>query len=259
MKNLFLIVILILFSMQSFAQKERKFIRKGNKYFNSAYNDTTKQDTIAYSKAEVSYRKAIEKNPESFDAAFNLGDALYKQKKFEEASNQFQALASSEKDKQKLAQTYHNLGNSLLQSNKLEESIEAYKNALRNNPKDMKTKYNLAFAQDKLKKQQQQKKQNKQNKDQKDNKDKQNKDKQNQDKNKQDKNKQDKQKQQQQKQNQDQQKQNQKKQQAKQNKISKEDAKRLLEAIQNDEKQVQKRLKKEKAKKSKRVNIEKDW
>ena len=256
MKNLFLIVILILFSMQSFAQKERKFIRKGNKYFNSAYNDTTKQDTIAYSKAEVSYRKAIEKNPESFDAAFNLGDALYKQKKFEEASNQFQALASNEKDKQKLAQTYHNLGNSLLQSNKLEESIEAYKNALRNNPKDMKTKYNLAFAQDKLKKQQQQKKQNK---DQKDNKDKQNKDKQNQDKNKQDKNKQDKQKQQQQKQNQDQQKQNQKKQQAKQNKISKEDAKRLLEAIQNDEKQVQKRLKKEKAKKSKRVNIEKDW
>ena len=254
MKNLFLIVIFILFSVQLFAQKERKFIRKGNEYFNSAYSDSTKKDTADFSKAEVSYRKAIEKKPESFDAAFNLGDALYKQKKFKEASNQFQTLASNQKDKQKLAQTYHNLGNSLLQSNKLEESIEAYKNSLRSNPEDMATKYNLAFAQDKLKKQKQQQKnqkQNKQNKDQKDNKDKKNKDKKNQDKNKQDK--------QQQQQKQDQQKQNQKKQQANQNKISKEDAKRLLEAIQNDEKQVQKRLKKEKAKKSKKVNIEKDW
>lgn len=254
MKNLFLIVIFILFSVQLFAQKERKFIRKGNEYFNSAYSDSTKKDTADFSKAEVSYRKAIEKKPESFDAAFNLGDALYKQKKFKEASNQFQTLASNQKDKQKLAQTYHNLGNSLLQSNKLEESIEAYKNSLRSNPEDMATKYNLAFAQDKLKKQKQQQKnqkQNKQNKDQKDNKDKKNKDKKNQDKNKQDK--------QQQQQKQDQQKQNQKKQQANQNKISKEDAKRLLEAIQNDEKQVQKRLKKEKAEKSKKVNIEKDW
>ncbi|MCK5823091.1 MAG: tetratricopeptide repeat protein, partial [Bacteroidales bacterium] len=190
MKNLFLIVIFILFSVQLFAQKERKFIRKGNEYFNSAYSDSTKKDTADFSKAEVSYRKAIEKKPESFDAAFNLGDALYKQKKFKEASNQFQTLASNQKDKQKLAQTYHNLGNSLLQSNKLEESIEAYKNSLRSNPEDMATKYNLAFAQDKLKKQKQQQKnqkQNKQNKDQKDNKDKKNKDKKNQDKNKQDK------------------------------------------------------------------------
>lgn len=256
MKNLFLIVIFILFSVQSFAQKERKFIRKGNEYFNSAYTDSTKKDTADFSKAEVSYRKAIEKKPESFDAAFNLGDALYKQKKFEDASNQFQALASNQKDKQKLAQTYHNLGNSLLQSSKLEESIEAYKNALRNNPKDMETKYNLAFVQDKLKKQKQQQKNKKQNKDQKDNKDKKNKDKQKQDKKKQD---QDKQKQKQNKQNKDQQKQNQKQQQAKKNKISKEDAKRLLEAIQNDEKQVQKRLKKEQAKKTNSVNIEKDW
>jgi Ca-activated chloride channel family protein len=130
------------------AQKERKFIRQGN----DNYDDSN------YKNSEVSYRKAINKNKESFDAAFNIGDALYKQKKYEEANKQFTSLLSDGLSKDTKSKVYHNIGNSFLQKKKYKESIEAYKNALRNNPKDKETKYNLQYAQNKLKQQEQKQK-----------------------------------------------------------------------------------------------------
>ncbi len=154
------------------------------------------------------------------------------------------SLRYTEKDKLELAKVYHNLGNSFLELDSLEESIEAYKNALRNNPKDMETKYNLAYAQQKLK-EQQQNQCNKQNQDQ-----------EKQDEQKDQQQKQDEQQKQDQQKNQQEQKQQQQEQQ--ENKISKEDAQRLLEALENDEKEVQKRLKKAKAQAHK-ITIEKDW
>lgn len=218
-------------SFNSFAQGERKHIRSGNKEF----------EKENFEDSEIDYRKALEKKSESIDAAFNLGDALYKQEKYEEAARQFQLLASKVDDKEKLGHIYHNLGNSLLSAQKLQESIEAYKEALRNNPSDMETKYNLAFAQNKLKEQQQQQQQNQ--------------DQQNQDQ-KEDQQKQD---QQQDQQNQDQQQQQeQEKQQQQQDKISEEDAQRMLEALQQDEKDLLEKLKKQKAK-AQRYVIEKDW
>ncbi len=218
----------------SYAQKERKFIREGNRNY----------DKEKYAHSEVLYRKAIEKQPNSFKASFNLGDALYKQEKYEDAADQFQILGYTEKDKLELAKVYHNLGNSFLELDSLEESIEAYKNALRNNPKDMETKYNLAYAQQKLK-EQQQNQCNKQNQDQ-----------EKQDKQKDQQQKQDNQQEQDEQKNQQEKKQQQQEQQ--ENKISKEDAQRLLKALENDEKEVQKRLKKAKAQAHK-ITIEKDW
>jgi len=236
MKYIIALTIILLSVANGYSQQERKYIREGNKLYKKGLADSAKIDTVSLNNAEIAYRRALLKKPESFEANFNLGDALYKQKKYEEAANQFKALASKEKDKDKLAKVNHNLGNSLLQAGKYEESIDAYKNALKNKPKDMDTKYNLAYAQSMLKKQQQQKQQNKDNKDKKDQ-----------------------QKQQQQQQQKQEQKKDQQKQQQKQEqKISKEDAKRLLESLQNDEKQVQDKLKREKAKSSK-VQIEKDW
>ena len=69
---------------------------------------------------------------------------LSKQEKYEDAVTQFELVTHKESDKNTTARAYHNLGNSLLQAKKYEKSIEAYKMALRNNTKDLDTKYNLA-------------------------------------------------------------------------------------------------------------------
>lgn len=216
------------------AQNEKKYIRKGNREY----------DKKSYSESEILYRKAGEKNNQSPEAVFNIGDALYRQNKYEDAGKQFLDNASQTDDADRKAAGWYNLGNSLLQAKKLKESIEAYKNSLKLNPGNTEAKYNLGFAQNLLKQQeQQQQQQNKQDKDQnkdqnKDQKDKedQNKDQENQDKN-------DKQQQQQQKE---------------QQQISKEDAERILNALANDEKEVQQKVKLDKAAKS-RVRTIKNW
>jgi Ca-activated chloride channel homolog len=255
MKNLFICLIFLSLSMQLAAQSGRKDIRQGNRHFkNEKFEDS-----------ETAYRKALEGKKVDNIAEFNLGDALYRQKKYEEAGHQFEAAASIEAAKTNSAKAYHNLGNSFLQAGKIDESIAAYKNALRKNPKDLDTKYNLTYAQ-RLKKQQDQQKQqqgdnkNQDNKDQKQNKDQNNKDGDKKDQQQQDQQQKDQQQQQGQQGQEDQKDQNTDKQQAKtQNvKISKEDAERLLEALANDEKKVQDKVKKEKASASK-VRTIKDW
>ena len=245
-KSMIITVVTLLAAWPAIAQQERKFIREGNELFE-------KQD---FEKAEVEYRKAADKKANSFEAAFNMADALYKQKKYDEALEQFSALAKQETDKERLGEIYHNIGNTLLAMEKTDESIEAYKNSLRNRPASEQTKYNLEFA--RHKQQQDQQDQNKDRQDQ--NKDQQNKDQQDQNKDQQNKDRQDQNKDQQNKndQNKDQQQQHPQQQQGK---ISKEDAERLLEALQNDEKNVQEKVQKQKAQeqKAKKMKIEKDW
>ena len=283
-KSMIITVVTLLAAWPAIAQQERKFIREGNELFE-------KQD---FEKAEVEYRKAADKKANSFEAAFNMADALYKQKKYDEALEQFSALAKQETDKERLGEIYHNIGNTLLAMEKTDESIEAYKNSLRNRPASEQTKYNLEFARHKQQQDQQNQDQNKyqnkdqnkdqnkynldqnkdqnqdqqdQNKDQQDqnkdrqdqNKDQQNKDQQDQNKDQQNKDRQDQNKDQQNKN--DQNKDQQQHPQQQQGKISKEDAERLLEALQNDEKNVQEKVQKQKAQeqKAKKMKIEKDW
>lgn len=216
--------------MLSFGQKEKQYIHEGNKQY----------DNKKYNEAEKNYNQALNKNKDSYKSIFNLGDAYYKQNKFEEAAEQFQALTHKATSKDTLSKAYHNLGNSLLKSKKYQESVDAYKNALKNNPNDEDTRYNLSYAQQMLKQQQQQQKQNKDNKDKKDKKDQKKQDKKDQDK----------------KDNKD--KKEQKKQEQPEKQISKEDAKRLLDALQNDEKNLHDKMKKQQIKGVK-GQIEKDW
>lgn len=234
-----------LLSLTSFSQQEKKFIREGNKQY----------DAKNYSEAEKNYSRGLNKNKDSYKSAFNLGDAYYQQGKYEEAAEQFQLLTHRPSSKDTLSKAYHNLGNSLMKSKKYQEGLDAYKNALKNNPDDEDTRYNLAYAQQMLKQQQQQQ-QKKDDKDKKDNKDKDNKDKKdnkdNKDKDKKDKDKKD------DKSKEDKDKENKEKEKPKEDQISKEDAKRLLDALQNDEKNLQDRMKKGKTKGMK-VDIEKDW
>jgi len=254
--------LICIFSLDAMAQKERKFIRSGNGMF----------EGNEYENSEVEYRKALDKKINSYEAGFNLGDALYKQKKYDEALKQYQALTVAEQDPKKLGDIYHNIGNTLLMNRKIDESIEAYKESLRHFPNSKETKYNLEYARRmKQKEEEEKKKQNKnkdKNKKDQDKKDQNKKDQDKKDQNKKDQDKQDQNKKDQDKKDQEDQKnkpgdQDKKKgePQEQQNKISEQDANRLLKALENDEKKVQEKVQKAKAKaqKAKRTKIKKDW
>ena len=226
-------LLLVASAVQIFAQQktDRDYLRSGNKL----YNDSL------FIKAEVDYRKALEINPKSTDAMFNLANALLMQQKAKEAMEQYESVSKIEKDKNKLAQIYHNMGVMLQSAKQLPQCIEAYKESLRNNPKDDETRYNLALAQKQLKDQQQ----NQQNQDQ-----------QQQQQQKQEEEKQDQNKDQQEQDQKDQQ-QNQQQQQQNKSEMSKENAQQLLNAVMQDEKNVQDKVKKQIQIQGKK--LEKDW
>jgi predicted Zn-dependent protease len=252
-KTILLLLLLVWVTLIQ-AQNERKFIRQGNKYYEKALLDTTRIDTAQFNKAEIEYRKALDKKPDDQKWNFNLGNSLYKQKKFEESADKFKEVADHTSNKIEKGHALHNLGNSLLMNNKLDESIAAYKDALRNNPADLDTKYNLLYAMNLKKKQQDQQKKQDKNKDQNKDKDKdKNKDK-DKDKNKnKDQNKDQQKNQQNQDQNKDQ------KQQQQQNKISKQNAEQMLQALENSEKKTQDKVKKIQALKAQSKKVDKDW
>lgn len=242
-----LILLLLVWVTTTQAQNERKFVRQGNDYFEEAMKDTSRIDTTQFNKAEIEYRKALDKKPNEVKWDFNLADALYKQNKFDQSAEKFQEIADKTTDKIEKSRALHNLGNSLLMNKKLDESIAAYKEALRNNPADLETKYNLLYAMNMKKKEQEKKKEQDKKKDQDKDKDK-NKD-QNKDKDQDQKNK-------------DQQNQNQDKkqeQQQQQNKISKQNAEQMLQALENNEKKIQDKVKKVQALKAQSRQVEKNW
>jgi Ca-activated chloride channel homolog len=249
MKNVFKIITLALcfiIAGYSHAQSLRNLVNDGvDKYKNKKFTDS-----------EVDFKKGLEKAPDNFQAKFNLGDAQYMQQRYDEAIKSYQQALKFVNDKDLKAKVYHNIGNSLLKSQKYKESVDAYINALKMNSKDEETKYNLSYALNMLKQQQENKQQQNKNNKQ-DNKQDKNKDKQDQNKN--DKN------QQNQNQNKDQQaQQDNTKQQDKQdqqgkqdkNKMSKEEAQRILNALKNNEQDLQKKLRKFEGK---RVTVSKDW
>ena len=209
MKQLILPFLLLITSF-SYSQSKKKFIKEGNKL----YNDSS------YNMAEMKYRKSLEKDQEYFNASFNLADAVYKQERYDESTSFFVSLKDNARNDIELAYINHNLGNSLLKENKIDLSIEAFKNSLRLNPNDEDTRYNLAYAQ-KMKQQQDQKDQQQDQKDQ---------------------------------------QQDQKDQQTDQKKdeMSKEDAEKMLEALQQKEKELQEKLQKKKVK-GQKIKILKDW
>jgi tetratricopeptide (TPR) repeat protein len=228
-----LILMVLMVVISAYGQKERKVIRDGVR----AYEEGE------YAKAEVQFRKAENINQESYEADFNTGAALYGQEKYEETVKQYESLLAQADDTKKTAQIWHNIGNSLLETQQYEPSIEAYKNSLRKNPSDEDTRYNLAYAKQKLKEQQQQ--QQGQDSDQDKDQDK------NQNQQEQDQDKENDKQEQEQDKNVDQQ-------QHAPREISNEDAERMLKAIQQQEKDVKEKVDKKKAAAAK-IKTEKDW
>ena len=211
MRILLIIIIINFISISAFTQNKKSYLRNGNKLYNdSSYND-----------AEMQYRKSLEKDQDYFNATFNLANAVYKQDRYDEASALFNSLSDDENDQNNKAKVYHNLGNTLFKDKKIEDAIIAYKNALRLNPDDDETRYNLALSTQEKRKQEQDKKEQEQEQEQ--------------DKKEQDKKEQD-----------------------KQEEMSKETAEKMLEAIQEQEKDLQEKLQKKKVK-GKKQTILKDW
>ena len=258
MRKIEILFIMFFLHFSVFAQNDNSFVRKGNKNYES--NN--------YIEAEKLYRKAIEKNKKSVNGTYNLGNSLYKQNRFLEAAKLYDTLIDNVSiDDDLKAKLYHNVGNSFLneainnktlQGNQKQEyaqkSIDAYKKSLRLNPKDLDTKYNLSYAQKLIQKLQneQNNKNNKDNKDDKqnqENKDKQNKDDKQDDKKDNNKNEDNK--------NQNNKEEKEQQPQKAESKISKEDAERMLNAVQNKEKQTLENI--DKTDKAVKVKIQKDW
>ncbi|MFO8234375.1 MAG: tetratricopeptide repeat protein [Bacteroidales bacterium] len=230
-----------------FSQSERKYIRRGN--------DEYKEKK--YVNSEIAYRKAIGEGKETFEALFNVGDALYKQEKYEEAAKQFSELANQDLNKDKLAKVYHNLGNSLLNSDKFKESIEAYKRALKHDPDDVETKHNLTYALNKLEEQENQQQDQKDQQQDQDQEDQENNEDQQDEQDQQD--QQDQQQQDQNEQQEEEEQEENQQQQSSEPEISKEDAERLLQALENDEKLLQEKLKKKIEESEKKAKTTKEW
>ena len=215
MRNIVVFILLIIASV-AFAQNDRDYIRSGNRLYRNK----------SFDKAEVEYRKAVSANAENPQAVYNLGCSMMMQQKDSVAIQYFERASKLETNKLRRAKSNHNIG-VILQNHKMyDKAIEAYKQALRDNPNDDETRYNLALCKKLLKNNPDNNKQNKN----------QDKDK-NQDKNKEENKDNDK----------DKDKNKDKKDQQNpppQEQMSKDNAEQLLNAAMQNEKQTQQRLQK---------------
>lgn len=222
MKKHILITFLSLFLVPCslvFGQREASDVRKGNKQYN-------KQD---YSAAEISYRRALDTNKESYAAQYNLGEALFKQDKYPEALAAYESAArmlDKNKDKEQMAKVMHNIGNCQFAQQQYDKAVAAFQESLRANPKDNDTRYNLVKAMEMLQQQQQQQQNQNQNQ------------------------------QQQQQQEQQQQQQQQEQQQEQEQQMDQETAERILQALEQDEQDTQEKMERQQGKKRR---VEKEW
>ncbi|MEY4927344.1 MAG: hypothetical protein RI894_1780 [Bacteroidota bacterium] len=144
----------------AFAQTPHKHLRKGN----TAYDDGN------FTAAEESYRKALEQGDKTVKSPYNLGNAIYQQKRYDEALKHYEnALTLTNSPAQK-AKIHYNMGNTYMAQKEYKKGIEAYKNALRLLPNDPNVQHNLSVA-SRLKRQQEKEQQPDNNKDNKQNKD----------------------------------------------------------------------------------------
>ena len=231
------VILVALLCTNASAQKSyREYMRSGNKLY---------ADSL-YDKAEVEYRKALELDPNGSEALYNLGNALLRQNKAQDAMDQFTMAQERATDKSQLAQIHHNMGVICQASKDYAHAVEFYKQALRENSTDHETRYNLAVAMKQLQNQQQQQQNQEENKE-------------NEQQEQQQEQQEQEQQQEQQEQQQEQQEQQQEQQQPEENEneMSKENAEQLLESAMQDEKDVQERVKKMMQIRGKK--LDKDW
>lgn len=281
------VFIFSLFSGIISAQENTKKAQKEARVFAAEAQESLSENNFA--QAEANYRKAIAKDPTNAEAKYNLGNLYYAKDKEGESTPRLKQASETSQSKALKHKAYHNQGNAFMKQKKYEEAVEAFKNALRNNPKDDQTRYNLALAKKMLEKEQQEQDQNQdqdkdQNQDKEDQKDQQDQDKKDEGENKKDqgedkekgdegdqKDKKDQsedekqdegdQKKEEQPKDPSQEKGDQPKDQKPQKakgQLSPQQIKNLLEAMENQEKEIQDKINAQKAK-GRKVRTEKDW
>lgn len=277
-----ILYILAIYTVNAFSQNDEKQQLKDLEQAKGlVYQANQLASNDNYIDAEMEYRKAISKEPNLAVGNYNLANSYYEKGNFDEAFYRLQQAAKVAKTKEEKHKAYHNIGNVLMQNKKCKEAVEAFKNALRNNPTDEETRYNFALAkqcaedqQDQQDQEDEKKDQNDQNDENKDQDDKNEDQKENEDENKEDqkdKGDQDKKEGDDEKDdegdpkdekdkdgNQENKDQDQKKPQPKPGQLSPQQIKNLLEAMNNQEEKVQEKINAEKTKGAK-VRSEKDW
>ena len=211
-------------------RQARKYIRQGNRLYNRNLRH----------QAQVSYFKAVSADTTDARAQYNLATSMFpdnfKMVKEEQRDTMVQTFIKAgelEENPYRKAQAYHNAGVVLQGAKQFQQAIEAYKEALRNNPNDDETRYNLVLCQRQLKDEGGGGGQNQQQEDKQD--------------------------QEQQKQEQQQQQQQQEQQQQQQEPpMSKENAEQLLNAAMQQEKKTQERMQQQQQQ-GKRRKLEKNW
>ena len=250
-----LVLLFMSFALVSFSQEDVEALSKAEIQAQKnarqlVYEGNSLLNNDEFTKAEMEYRKAISEQSSNVAGLYNLGNSYYKNGLYDEALLRQQEALKHAETKAEKHMAYHNIGNILMRNKKCKEAVGAYKDALRNDPSDDETRYNLVLAQDCAKKQENQNKDDK-NKDKKD----QNKDNKDQDK---DKDQQDKKDQNKDQSKGDQDDKNQQPPKPRQGQLSPQQIKNLLEAMNNQEQKVQKKINAEKQKGIK-VKTDKDW
>lgn len=155
--SLYILIMALLNTIPAMAQsREWKMLHMGNRHFNAGQ----------YTEAERYYNEALKENPRSSRALFNLGDTYLAQNNAQGAMKMYAGAAKNETNKVIKAMSYHNMGYIYHKNEQLEEAIKYYKEALRNNPHDNDTRYNLALCQKQLKDKQQEEQQQQQQQEQ---------------------------------------------------------------------------------------------
>lgn len=147
MKHLTLLI--LLFTSFTFSQNdgmEKEQLLATKKSNNFVYEANELMDDDNFISAEKEYRKAISKQPTSVAGTYNLGNSYYKKGNYEEALYRQQQAAKNATDKSEKHKAFHNIGNILMKNKQCKEAVEAYKSALRNDPTDDETRYNLGLA-----------------------------------------------------------------------------------------------------------------
>ena len=166
------VILSILTSIFSFSQEENKeqllALKKANNFVYEGNELIADEDFVS---AEMEYRKAISEQATTVAGAYNLGTSYYKSGNLDESLYRLQQATETATSKSEKHKAFHNIGNILMQNKKCKEAVEAYKNALRNNPSDDETRYNLSVAKICAEEQQKQEDQNKDDKKDQDKKD----------------------------------------------------------------------------------------
>lgn len=251
-RSIFFIIFAMLICWEAQGQTAHKLLRSGDKLY----------DNQDFQSAEETYRKAIE-DKLSANGEYNLGNSIYQQNRYEEALNHYEQAASLSGDPEVKSDAYYNLGNTYMNMEEFEKGVDAYKNALRNNPNDEDSKYNLSVAnrivkqmQQQEQEQEQQQQEGQENKEQEESEEQEQQENQEQQEGEQ--KEQEEQNPQEGEENKDEKEQQPQEGEPQEEKkdLNKEEATRLLQVVEEDEKRTQQKLKKADSKQNKQ---EKDW